>query len=54
MEMNIDAPNWVPVVYKTEIEPSTLSGFIPTLLIIGKFDCGKKSEELIVYVFNFS
>ncbi|KAK7574468.1 hypothetical protein V9T40_011659 [Parthenolecanium corni] len=35
IEMNIDAPNWIPVVYKTEIEPSTLSGFIPTLLIIG-------------------
>lgn len=36
MEMNIDAPNWVPVVYKTEIEPSSFTGFIPTLLIIGK------------------
>lgn len=35
MEMNIDAPNWVPVIYKSEIEPSNLSGFIPTLLIIG-------------------
>ncbi len=36
MEMSIDAPNWVPVVYKTEIEPSNLSSFVPTILIIGE------------------
>lgn len=35
MEMNIDAANWIPVIYKTELEPSSLSGFIPTLIIIG-------------------
>lgn len=35
MEMNIDATNWVPVIYKTEIEPSSVSGLIPTIIIIG-------------------
>lgn len=37
MEMNIDAANWIPVIYKSELEPSSLSGFIPTLIIIGFF-----------------
>lgn len=35
IEMNIDPPNFVPVVYKSEIEASSLSGILPTLLIIG-------------------
>ena len=34
-EMNIDPPNWIPVVYKNEIEPSSLAGFIPSLLLFG-------------------
>ncbi|KAG8278015.1 AFG3-like protein 2 [Homalodisca vitripennis] len=35
MEMNIEPPNYVPVIYKTEIEAASLSGLLPTLLIIG-------------------
>lgn len=38
MEMNIEPPNYVPVIYKTEIEASSLTGFLPTILIIGKND----------------
>ncbi|KAF5286736.1 hypothetical protein FQR65_LT12469 [Abscondita terminalis] len=35
MEMNIEPPNFVPVIYKTELEASSFSGILPTLLIIG-------------------
>lgn len=35
MEMNIEPPNYVPVVYKSELEASSLTGFLPTILIIG-------------------
>ncbi|KAL1131122.1 hypothetical protein AAG570_012359, partial [Ranatra chinensis] len=35
MEMNIEPPNYIPVIYKTEIEASNLTGFLPTILIIG-------------------
>lgn len=35
IEMNIDPPNFVPVIYKTEVEAASLSGMLPTLLIIG-------------------
>ncbi|XP_014261733.1 AFG3-like protein 2 [Cimex lectularius] len=35
MEMNIDPPNYVPVIYRTEIEASSLTSFLPTILIIG-------------------
>ncbi|XP_065221031.1 AFG3-like protein 2 [Planococcus citri] len=35
MEMNLDGPNWVPVVYKTEFEPVSIVSFLPTLLMIG-------------------
>ncbi|KAH1003844.1 AFG3-like protein 2 [Dendroctonus ponderosae] len=34
-EMNIEPQNYVPVIYKTEIEAASLSGILPTLLIIG-------------------
>ncbi|CRL00090.1 CLUMA_CG013372, isoform A [Clunio marinus] len=34
-ELNIEAVNFIPVIYKTEIEASSLSGLLPTLLIIG-------------------
>lgn len=33
--MNIEPQNFVPVIYKTEIEPASLTGILPTLLIIG-------------------
>lgn len=35
MDLNIEPVNYVPVIYKTEIEASSLSGLLPTLLIIG-------------------
>lgn len=35
-QMNIDSANFLPVIYKTEIELSSLSGILPTLLIIGE------------------
>ncbi|KRT82501.1 AAA protein, partial [Oryctes borbonicus] len=35
MDMNIEPPNFVPVIYKTELEAASLSGVLPTLLIIG-------------------
>lgn len=35
MEMNVEPPNFIPVIYKTEIEASNLTGILPTLLIIG-------------------
>lgn len=34
-ELGIESVNNVPVVYKSEVEPSSLSGLLPTLLIIG-------------------
>lgn len=33
--MNIEPINFVPVIYRSEIEASSLSGLLPTLLIIG-------------------
>lgn len=35
MEMNIEPPNYIPVIYKTELEAASLTGLLPTLLIIG-------------------
>ncbi|XP_041982592.1 AFG3-like protein 2 [Aricia agestis] len=35
IEINVDPPNFVPVIYKTEVEASSLTGILPTLLIIG-------------------
>ncbi|XP_068619540.1 mitochondrial inner membrane m-AAA protease component AFG3L2 [Battus philenor] len=35
IEINIDPPNFVPVIYKTEVEASSLTGMLPTILIIG-------------------
>jgi hypothetical protein len=35
--MHIDPANYLPVIYKTEIELSSLSGILPTLLIIGRY-----------------
>ena len=35
MDMNIEPPNFVPVIYKAELEAASLSGVLPTLLIIG-------------------
>ncbi|XP_066147976.1 mitochondrial inner membrane m-AAA protease component AFG3L2 isoform X2 [Euwallacea fornicatus] len=35
IEMNIEPQNFVPVIYKTELEPASLTGILPTLLIIG-------------------
>lgn len=35
IEMNVEPPNFVPVIYKNELEASSLSGILPTLLVIG-------------------
>ncbi|XP_023936184.1 AFG3-like protein 2 [Bicyclus anynana] len=35
IEMNVDPPNFLPVIYKTEVEAASLTGMLPTLLIIG-------------------
>lgn len=35
MEMNIEPSNYVPVIYKSELEASSVTGILPTLLIIG-------------------
>lgn len=37
LDHNIDPSNFVNVIYKNQLEPDSLSGFIPTLLIIGVF-----------------
>ncbi|KAJ2943349.1 hypothetical protein O0L34_g12156 [Tuta absoluta] len=37
VDMNFNASNFLPVIYKTEAEASTLTGFLPTLLTIGFF-----------------
>ncbi|XP_058460986.1 AFG3-like protein 2 [Malaya genurostris] len=34
-DMNIEPVNFVPVIYRSEIEASSLTGILPTLLIIG-------------------
>ncbi|CAH0685290.1 unnamed protein product [Chilo suppressalis] len=35
IEMSVDPPNFIPVIYKTEVEAASLTGMLPTLLIIG-------------------
>lgn len=35
IELNIEAQNFVPVVYKSEMDSSSFSGILPTLLTIG-------------------
>ncbi|XP_076263572.1 AFG3 like matrix AAA peptidase subunit 2 [Rhynchophorus ferrugineus] len=35
IEMSIEPPNFIPVIYKTEIEAASLSGLLPTILVIG-------------------
>jgi len=35
IDLNIESSNFIPVVYKTELEASSFSGFLPTLLFIG-------------------
>lgn len=36
-EMGVESVNFVPVVYKAELEASSLGSLLPTLLIIGFF-----------------
>lgn len=35
IDMNVEPPNFVPVIYKTELEAASVTGILPTLLIIG-------------------
>lgn len=34
-DLNVEPVNYLPVIYKSEIEASSLTGLLPTLLIIG-------------------
>lgn len=34
-DLNIEPVNYLPVIYKSELEASNLTGLLPTLLIIG-------------------
>jgi AFG3 family protein len=34
-DVGIEPVNYVPVIYRTELEASSLTGLLPTLLIIG-------------------
>ncbi|XP_057657269.1 AFG3-like protein 2 [Diorhabda carinulata] len=34
MDMNMEPANFIPVIYKTEIEAASLSGMLPTILVI--------------------
>jgi len=34
--MNVEPANFIPVIYKTEIEAASVTGFLPTIIIIGK------------------
>lgn len=34
-DLNIEPVNYVPVIYKTEIEAASLGGLLPTFMIIG-------------------
>ena len=36
IEMNVEPQNFLPVVYKSEVDASSLGSFLPTLLIIGQ------------------
>ncbi|XP_060521148.1 AFG3-like protein 2 [Cylas formicarius] len=48
MEMNVEPPNFVPVIYKTELEAASLSGVLPTLLVIGfLFYMMRRSAEMM-------
>lgn len=35
IELGFEASNFVPVIYKSELEASSLAGYIPTLMIFG-------------------
>ena len=39
LEMNTEPQNFLPVIYKTELEAASISGILPTLLIIGVYFC---------------
>ena len=52
MELNIEPPNFIPVVYKSEIEASSLSGLLPTLLIIGILSFCKSLIHLSIHLFH--
>ncbi len=41
IELNIEPQNFVPVVYKSEVDGSTVKDLIPTLLIIGNLTGSK-------------
>lgn len=52
MEMNIEPPNYIPVIYRSELEASSLAGILPTVLIIGKWQFSWESGAIIL-IFEF-
>ena len=49
IELNIEPQNFVPVVYKSEADGSTVKDLIPTLLIIGNWEW-KKAKIYLNYL----
>ncbi|CAG9763310.1 unnamed protein product [Ceutorhynchus assimilis] len=48
VEMSIEPQNFVPVIYRTEIEAASLTGILPTLLVIGfLFWMMRRSAEMM-------
>lgn len=45
LDLNIDPSNHVNVIYRNQFEPESLSGLIPTLLIIGNSSEFKSKEQ---------
>ena len=52
MEMNIEPANYVPVIYKTELEAASITGFLPTILIIGKIWIPELKRKAVDFVFH--
>lgn len=48
VELNVEAQNFVPVVYKTEMDSSSFSGILPTLLTIGNRNSYNKKSQLLL------
>ncbi|XP_059476994.1 AFG3-like protein 2 isoform X2 [Neocloeon triangulifer] len=48
IDMNVEPPNFIPVVYKSELEAASVTGILPTLLIIGfLFYMMRRSAEMM-------
>ncbi|CAB3362208.1 Hypothetical predicted protein [Cloeon dipterum] len=48
IDMSVEPPNFIPVVYKSELEAASITGILPTLLIIGfLFYMMRRSAEMM-------